>query len=263
DRLQVNVMVDQGVDPHTYEPKPEQMKYLGQSQLYFAIGGGLENAWLPRLRGTNPGLTVKDTSLGIKKIPQISHDHDHHQDHEKEDHQKEKSTAIAASETTENNNLDPHIWLSPRLVKQQAQTIYAAIAARDPKNQAIYQANLKSFLADLDKLDGEIRNQLKPVKNHKFMVFHPEWGYFAEDYGLEMLAIEVEGKEPTAAQLAKIIEGAKTNKIKVIFTQPEFSPQTAEVLAKQLGIKVIPISAMSGDWMNNLRQVSQTLAANL
>lgn len=254
DLVQVNTLIEAGIDPHTYEPKPEQLRQMANSQLYLAIGGGIEQGWLSRFTGANPRLQVTDTSQGITKIPQIfaGHDHDHGHDH------GEKSAGH-----DHESGLDPHIWLSPRLVKQQAQTIYQALVQQDPQNQATYQANLQQFLAELDQLDQQIRQQLKPVKNRAFMIFHPEWGYFAKDYGLKMLAIQAEGQEPSAGQLADIIKQAKQNQVKVIFTQPEFNPQTAEVIAKQLGIKVIPISALSGDWKNNLQQVTKILAENL
>ena len=245
DRVQVNVMVENGVDPHTYEPKPDQMRSLASSKAYFSMGGGLEQAWLPRLSGANAQLNIVDTSQGIEKIPSLEHGHDH--DHHSED----------------GENLDPHIWLSPSRVKQQAENIYQSLVKIDPKNQVEYQANLDQFIKEIDSLDQEIRQQLTPLKNRTFMVFHPEWGYFAKDYNLNMIAIEVEGNEPSAAELGDIIKQAKANKIKVIFTQPEFSPQTAQAIAQEIGAKVIPINGFSPDWLNNLRQVSQTFATEL
>jgi zinc transport system substrate-binding protein len=246
DRVKVNVMVQTGVDPHTYEPRPEQMRSLASSKAYFSIGGGLEQAWMPRLLAANSQLNIVDTSKGIQKLPLVAHDH-----HEGEHH------------TEEGETLDPHIWLSPQRVKQQAQTIYQSLVKLDPKHQAEYQANLTQFLKDLDTLNQEIRQELTPVKHRTFMVFHPEWGYFAKDYGLTMIAIEVEGNEPSASELAEIIKQAKANNIKVIFTQPEFSPQTSQAIAQEIGAKVIPISGFSPDWFNNMRQVSQTLATEL
>jgi zinc transport system substrate-binding protein len=245
DRVKVNVMVETGVDPHTYEPKPDQMRSLASSKAYFSMGGGLEQAWLPRLSGANAQLNIVDTSQGIEKIPSLEHGHDH-------DHH-----------SGEGENLDPHIWLSPSRVKQQAENIYQSLVKIDPKNQVEYQANLDQFIKEIDSLDQEIRQQLTPLKNRTFMVFHPEWGYFAKDYNLNMIAIEVEGNEPSAAELGDIIKKAKANKIKVIFIQPEFSPQTAQAIAQEIGAKVLPISALNSDWLNNLRQVSQTLATEL
>ena len=245
DRVKVNVMVQTGVDPHTYEPKPDQMRSLASSKAYFSIGGDLEKAWLPRLLAANNQLNIVDTGQGIQKIPMVAHEHEH------ENHSE-------AGET-----LDSHIWLSPQRVKQQAQTIFQSLVKIDPKHQVEYQANLDQFIKKIDSLDQEIRQQLTPLKNRTFMVFHPEWGYFAKDYNLNMIAIEVEGNEPSAAELGDIIKTAKTNKIKVIFTQPEFSPQTSQAIAQEIGAKVIPINGFSPDWLNNLRQVSQTLATEL
>ena len=245
DRVQVNVMVPTGTDPHTYEPKPDQMRALASSKAYFSIGGGLEQAWLPRLSGANSQLKIVDTSQGVEKIPSLDHHHDHNHS------------------AGEGENLDPHIWLSPSRAKQQAENIYQSLVKIDPKHQSEYQANLSQFIEEIDSLDQEIRQQLTPLKNRAFMVFHPEWGYFAKDYNLKMIAIEVEGNEPSAGELGDIIKKAKANKIKVIFSQPEFSPQTAQAIAQEIGAKVIPINGFSPDWLNNLRQVSQTLATEL
>ncbi len=251
DRFTVNVMVPTGTDPHTYEPKPNQMQALANSKVYFKIGGDLENAWIPRLLAANSKLNIVDTSQNIEKIPIV----DHHHDHGHDDKEKAKSST--------GETLDSHIWLSPQRVKQQAQTIYQSLVKLDPQHKAEYEANLKQFTKDIDNLDQDIRQQLSGLKHKTFMVFHPEWGYFAKDYGLTMVAIEVEGNEPSAAELADIIKEAKENQIKVIFTQPEFSPQTSNAIAQEIGAKVVPISAFSSDWLNNMRQVSQTLATEL
>lgn len=249
DRVNINTMIQPGIDPHTYEPKPEQLKNAAQSQAYFKIGVSLEDAWKDRLNSVNQQLLIVDTSQGVDKIPLIGEqDHDHAQEKE---HQAEKST------------LDPHIWLSPKRVKVQAETIYKTLAKLDPEHQAIYQANFEKFSQELDALDREIRQNLAGVKNKKFLVFHPEWGYFAKDYGLEMIAIEVEGNEPSAAQLSELIKQAKKDNIKVIFAQPEFSQKSAETIAKEIGGQVIIISAFTDNWSENLRQVSQKMATIL
>ena len=158
---------------------------------------------------------------------------------------------------------DPHIWLSPKRVKAQAKTIYQTLAQLDPGQEAIYRANFEKFSQELDALDQEIRQNLAGIKNKKFMVFHPEWGYFAQDYGLEMIAIEIDGNEPSAAQLGQLIKQAKKENIKVIFTQPEFSQKSAETIAREIGGQVIPISAFAENWSENLRQVSQKMATVL
>ncbi|CAO5034673.1 Periplasmic binding protein component of an ABC type zinc uptake transporter [Microcystis aeruginosa] len=255
DRVSVNAMIQPGTDPHTYEPKPEQLKTTARSQAYFKIGVSLEDAWKDRLNSVNQQMLIVDTSQGVDKIPLTAeHNHDHDHDH---DHAKEKK------HQTGKNTLDPHIWLSPKRVKAQAKTIYQTLAQLDPSQEAIYRANLEKFSQELDALDQEIRQNLSGVKNKKFMVFHPEWGYFAQDYGLEMIAIEIDGNEPSAAQLSQLIKQAKKENIKVIFTQPEFSQKSAETIAREIGGQVIPISAFAQNWSENLRQVSQKMATVL
>ena len=248
-------MIHPGTDPHTYEPKPEQLKPTAQSQAYFKIGVSLEDAWKDRLNSVNQQMLIVDTSQGVDKIPLTAeHNHDHDHDH---DHAKEKKHQAGK------NTLDPHIWLSPKRVKAQAKTIYQTLAQLDPGQEAIYRANFEKFSQELDALDQEIRQNLAGVKNQKFMVFHPEWGYFAQDYGLEMIAIEIDGNEPSAAQLSQLIKQAKKENIKVIFTQPEFSQKSAETIAREIGGQVIPISAFAQNWSENLRQVSQKMATVL
>ncbi|MCF3608051.1 zinc ABC transporter substrate-binding protein [Planktothrix agardhii 1033] len=133
----------------------------------------------------------------------------------------------------------------------------------DPKRQAEYQANLNNFITELDQLDQQISQKLTPLKNRKFIVFHPAWGYFAKDYNLEQESIEVGGQEPSAAELAKLISEAKQENIKVIFAQPEFNPSSAETIAKEIGGKVIFVSDLDENWSDNLLQVSELLSQTL
>jgi zinc transport system substrate-binding protein len=236
EQVAVNVMIPPGAEPHTYEPKPEQLKELANARAFFTVGVSLEDSWKERLKSVNTQMLVVDTSQGVEKLPLEAHAHNHGA-----------------------QGLDPHIWLSPQRVKTQAENIYKTLVQIDPAQETQYTANWQKFQQDLQSLDREIRQNLQPVKNRKFMVFHPEWGYFAKDYGLEMVAIEVEGNEPSASQLKELIQEGKEEKIKVIFVQPEFSTKSSETIAKELGAKVIPISAFAGDWSNNLREVSQTM----
>ena len=237
DNVAVNVMIAPGVDPHTYEPKPEQLKQLSKTQAYFTVGVSLEDAWKDRLQSVNPKMLVVDTSKGVEKLPLEEPEHEH-----------------------EHGSLDPHIWLSPKRVKLQAETIYQTLVQIDPQNQAKYQANLEGFIQEIKSLDQDIQQNFKNIKSRKFIVFHPEWGYFAKDYGLEMISIEVEGNEPSASELADLIKSAKAEKIKVIFAQPEFSTKSSQTIAKEIDGQVMTISAFSPDWSNNLRQVSKKMS---
>ncbi len=225
EHVTLNVMVQPGASPATYEPKPAQLTALSQAAAYVSIGVPFEDAWLDKIASANSDMLMVDTTTGIERVGN-----------------------------------DPHIWLSPTLVKTQAQTIYDALVELDPAHKTDYKANVDSFVADIDALDADIRAALEGLETKKFMVFHPAWGYFARDYGLEMISIEVGGQEPSAAELAALVAKAQEEGINVIFAQPEFSTKDAETIGNEIGGEVLLISPLAPDWLDNLRQVADTFA---
>jgi len=231
EHVHVTVMVEPGSSPATYEPKPAQMRALSDAAAYVGIGVPFEEAWLDKIRSGNPGMRMVDTTAGV-----------------------ERRTFPGKPVT------DPHIWLSPGRVKIQAQTVADALIAIDPANEADYRANLGALLDDIDALDAGIRQTLEAHSGSRFMVFHPAWGYFASDYGLEMIPIEVGGQEPSAAEMADVISTARAGGIRVVFAQPEFSTQNAETIARQIGGEVLLISPLAPDWLANLHEVAETFA---
>jgi len=252
DNFHVEIMVLPGANPATYEPKPSQIVSLNKASAYMAIGVPFEKTWLKRFSDINKNMMVVDTTAGITKMPSVSV---HNLTSQKN---SEESTKHSSTEEP-----DPHIWLSPRLVKIQAKNIYNALVSLDPANQQEYRRNLEDFLTELDLLDEKIRHLLLPAKGRKFLVFHPSWGYFAKDYNLTMIPIEVEGNEPSASELAKIIDLAKKEGIKIILTQPEFNARSAEIIAKEIGCNVVPISPLSPEWHDNLLNAASELAEAL
>ncbi len=244
DLVEVNVMVGPGMDPHTYEPQPAQMESLATSQLYFSIGVEFEDAWLAKFKDTNPELKFIDVSSNIEKIPMTAEEH-----HEEGEH--------------EEGEMDPHIWLSPANVRIIAQTMAAALSEVDPQNSTIYQNNLNDFLMDIDTLDEEIRTSLDPLTSRKFITFHPAWGYFARDYDLEQISIEVGGNEPSAAEMADLINTAKADSIHIIFAQPEFNTKAAETIAAEIDGRVIFISPLAENWLENMKIITQSFASAL
>jgi zinc transport system substrate-binding protein len=153
--------------------------------------------------------------------------------------------------------LDPHIWLSPTLVMIQARTILNAFVEIDPDHRAMYAANTKEFVSKLAALDADLKKILAGKKGFQFLVFHPSWGYFARSYGLQQVPIEIEGKDPKPAQLKALIEHAKKKHINVIFVQPQFSSRSAELVANEIGGRVIFADPLASDWSGNLREVAQ------
>ncbi|RLC92821.1 MAG: cation ABC transporter substrate-binding protein [Chloroflexi bacterium] len=226
EHVSVTVMVLPGFSPATYEPKPEQLQALSEADAYVRIRVPFEDAWMERIASVNKDMLIIDQSDGIERI----------------------------------GGKDPHIWLSPQLVKAQAQTICDSLVELDPANEADYKANLETFLADLDELDASIRETLSGLESRKFMVFHPAWAYFARDYGLEMIPVQIEGSDPSAAEMAGLIQTAQENNIKVVFAQPEFSVESAEAIADEIGGRVLLISSLAPDWLDNLYRVADIFA---
>jgi len=242
----VNVMVEPGMVAETYEPLPQQLTNLSKSIAYISIGVPFEDAWLNKIKSANSQIQIINSGEGIEKIALIDHNHDHNH-----------------SEDEEKESLDPHIWLSPKLAKIQAENIYNALVNIDSKNQVIYQQNLDNFLREIDQLDAQIKEKFTDLKRRKFMIYHPAWGYFAKDYNLEQISIEFEGQEATSGELAKLITQAKKDNIKVVFTQPQFSSKTVDAFAKEIGGEVILLDDLAQNWSENLLQVADKLSRSM
>ncbi len=244
DRVAVNVMVGAGEDAHTYEPKPEQMVALSQSTLFFSIGIEYEAAWLPRFADANPDLVFIDTAAGIDRLEEAFP----HTDDDGNDHA---------------DDLDPHIWLSPRNGEVIASHIFNALVSARPQDEADFKANYEALLAEMDALDQRITQALSGVSQRKFMVFHPAWGYFARDYGLVQLPIQTGGTDPSASELAALIDQAQEENIRVIFVQPTFSAANARAVAAEIGGEVVTVDPLARDWLENLENVAEAFASAL
>jgi zinc transport system substrate-binding protein len=247
DKVEITLMVTPGNSPHTYEPKPAQMREIEKANLYFTIGVEFEEAWLDKFVAQNGKMKVISVAKGIEKLPMKEHSHEGHEHKAHDDH--------------EHANTDPHVWTSPENVKIIATNIYEALLRVDKAHKEYYFKNLENFLAKVDALNEKIMLTLKDTpKGTKFMVFHPSWGYFAKQYNLEQIAIEVSGKEPKPKELMHIIEEAKEENIKALFTQPEFSDKSATIIAKELQVPVIKVSPLAKNWEEQLLKIAQSIA---
>ena len=254
DLVDVRIMVPPGASPSTYEPRPRQMTELAASRIYFAIGVAFENTWLDKIAAVNPGMRVVHTDNGIEKIPMDAHPHAD-QVGRRESHSDEDAHG--------HGGLDPHIWLSPPLVTIQARTILAALQEIDSEHQNTYAANYRDFISRIDKLDADLKKTFVGRQNLQFMVFHPAWGYFARAYGLRQVPIEIEGKKPKLALLKESIEHAREKGIRVVFVQPQFSRKSAEIVAREIGGRVVVADPLAEDWMANLAAVAASFKAAL
>jgi len=246
DRVEVRVMVEPGANPATYEPKPRQMVELTEAAAYFAIGVPFERTWLHKIAAANPAMKVVHTDRGIEKIPMAAHHH------ENGSHRENAAPHV-------NGIPDPHIWNSPPLVMIQARNIFAALVEIDPPHLDIYAENYRAFVQTLVELDAELMKMFsRKGRNDRFMVFHPSWGYFAQAYGLTQVPIEIEGKAPKPMQIRELIEHARQTDTRVVFVQPQFSTQQAEVIAREIGGRVVFADPLAPDWDANLRMQART-----
>lgn len=238
DRVKINVLVGPGKNPATYEPAPSQVVALSQADLFFTVGVPFEQAFIGNIESSLPELNIVDTSTGIVKRDIVDHDNGKEKDH------------------LESVLKDPHIWMSPRLVKIQAATIFNALVKNDPDGKELYTIGYNSFIEDLNLVHDELKKVLEPLKGNMFFVFHPSFGYFADEYGLQQAAIETGGKEPGPSMLEKIIMQAREKNVKVIFVQPEFSQKSAQVIAEAIDGAVVILDPLHPDYINNLKRIA-------
>lgn len=243
DRLDVDVLVPPGKSPATYEPTPNQMAALSGADVLFAIGVPFENAFLPTVKNSLKELKIVDTSAGIhRRSMDVHHHEEEHHDEEAHEH------GDAA--------LDPHVWMSPVLAKVLAQNIFDTLVEIDPAGRDVYESGLNSLFEELDGLHSRISSELAPFEGSTLFIFHPALGYFADEYGLKQVAIEAGGKEPSAAELTEIIEHARAEGVEVIFVQPEFSKESASVIAEAIGGQVVGLNPLNPDYINNLNSIA-------
>jgi len=249
DKVQIHVMVLPGHSPATYEPTPSQMKEISEADIYFRIGVPFEEIWMKKLAWLNPKLEIVDTREGITLRTmdsfitlqqQMAHRHNNNQN-KNHDHTNQK---------------DPHIWLSPNLVKIQARTICKNLQDIDPVNIEYYSENLQMFLDELTSLQHYFDEHLSQLEYKEFLVFHPSWGYLADEFSMIQIPIQIEGKSPTPRQFAEIIAYAKDKNIRVIFAQKQFSKSAAQTVAKTIQGKVILIDPLAEDYFKNMRSIA-------
>jgi zinc transport system substrate-binding protein len=253
DRVQVQVMIQPGASPHTYDPTPRQVAALAEADLYVAVGVSFEDAWMGRIRATNARMRVLDSAQGLHLRHLEAHEHEE---------TAQAGHADAHGDHVERSAADPHLWTSPPLVKQMTERIRDALTELDPDGGPTFTVNQASFATELDALDAEIRTRLAGLASRRFMVFHPAWGYFADTYDLTQVPIEHEGKEPGPKALAALIDQARRQQVQAIFVQPQFPRKAAAQVAAAIGGRVDVLDPLAPDYVANLRRVADVLATS-
>ena len=250
EHVAVQVLLPTGQDPHTFQLTPKQVVVLSRAQLFFKIGLPFENRLAEKLAHDPRLPQVVDVTDGIKKRRMDADCRGHGAD----DH---------AEENEHGEEWDPHVWLSPPLLKTQAASIAAALERADPAHEKDYQTNLAHLCEDLDATSAKIAEALAPLRGQAFFVFHPALGYFADAYGLKQEAVEAGGKSPTPRQLGALIEKAKAQHVKIIFVQPQFDQHRAQTVAKAIGGSVVRIDPLAKDVLRNLADIAAQIKQGL
>lgn len=246
DKFDIVCMVPSGSSPETYEPAPAQLMKLSDTKAYLQIGYiGFELAWMDKLKETNPGMLVVNTSEGIRLLESdhvCMHDHEAAHDH---DHG--------------NSAVDPHTWSSPKNASVIANNMKNTFIRLDPANELFYSKNCNELLTEIHQTDSLLQEIFSKTRNKAFVIYHPALTYLAHDYGLTQISIEHGGKEPSPMQLKSLIDQVNELNVKVIFVQKEFDERNAEIIAKETGCKIVSINPLAYDWKTEMLTLAEAL----
>jgi zinc transport system substrate-binding protein len=230
DAVEVTVMVVPGASPHTYEPTTSQMVAVSHAEMYVKVGSGVEfeEKWMENILSQNPNMFVVDCSQGITKI-----------------------------------GTDPHIWNSPINAKQMVENIWKGLVEIDPGNEEQYTQNKDSYLQELDEVDAYIHQRLDNFINRVFLIYHPAFGYFANEYNLTQLAIEHGGKPPTPQVMQECLELADQYNLSYVFVAPQFATGDAETIAHEISGQTLFMDPLPSNYIVNMRSLTASLATEM
>jgi zinc transport system substrate-binding protein len=232
DFFDVITMIPPGYDPENYEPTPQELVKFSKAAVFFSIGVPAEESHII------PSVSKKT------KIVHLSDE-----------------VAEVYPDRKMGDGRDPHIWLSPKRAVVMIQIMEREFSVLDPAHSSIFKKNAEAYTAKINAADKLMRTKLSGVKNRSFIVFHPAFGYFADDFGFTMYALEEEGKEATAGRMMELTDTAKKEHIKAVFYQAEIDSSQAKALAEEIGGKTIQLEPLSADYIANLERMADTIAA--
>lgn len=244
DDFKVNVLIPPGASPAAYTLLPSQLKDIANSAAWFRIGYiGFEYSWKEKISQANKNMKVYDLSEGLDLI--------------------KGNPEHSAEQGLQNNaGVDPHVWLSPPMVKKMAKKIRDILSELYPENAQKYMSGYVEFIKEADQVDVEIKKILQGCEGKKMIVFHPSFTYFARDYGLKQVSLESGGKEPTPQHLKEVVDLAEKENIRIVYIQTELDLEQARVFAEEINGEIIQISPLDPDWSNNLIKLATTLRDN-
>lgn len=236
--VDVNVLIPSGANPATYSLLPSQMKDIAHSKAWFRMDYiGFELSWAEKIMNVNSDMKVFSLSKGIKLI---------HSEESNEEHYHK-------------GGIDPHFWVSPREVSIIAENTLKALVKLYPEHQELFQENYKKLASDIETVDARFFEMISHTKVQSFLIFHPALSYLARQYGLEQIAIEDMGKEPSPQHVKEVIQIAHEKNIKYIFIQKEFNKDNAQTIAKEIGGKVIQINPLDYNWVEQMEETTKKM----
>lgn len=235
----VEVLVPAGASPETFEPSARQLAQLNDAQLVLGVGLlDFEKTLLEKLEVGRPIIHLAE---GIDLIAgSCSHcAHGHHHAH----------------------GVDPHVWTSPRELQTLAQNAHRAILELYP-DSVKYTTNYQKLNDELKALDKEVGEQLAAAGVTRFLIYHPAMSYYARAYGIEQVAIEHEGKEPSAKRITSLIESGRRYGTKYIFYQSQFPATSVEVIAQDLQAEPVAVNPLTEEITAEIRRFTTLLCDN-
>jgi zinc transport system substrate-binding protein len=245
---------------HDYQLTPEALRSLADASVLVINGAGMES-FLEKVAAQYPALTVIDASRGFGLVPGhgVAAHHDAHSGHGSGEAAKGNGAGRAKKHRHaeappadrphhhhhhhDDDSINPHIWVGISGAMHQVRTIAEGLAAADPLRADRYRANAEPYLARLATLRAEMHAVLDPLPNRRIVTFHEAFPWFAHEFNLEIVAVveREPGAEPGAGELASIIRLVRAKNVRVIFSEPQYSPRAAEVIAREAGARVYPL----------------------
>ncbi|CVK17830.1 metal ABC transporter solute-binding protein, Zn/Mn family [Sporomusa sphaeroides] len=261
DKVEVDILVPAGAEPHEWEPSAKDLIQVKNAKLFFFHGANFEH-WIGKVTGKDVlgSTTAVEVSKGIELKEGIPHSHGHDEHNHVDEHKHEHEH--------EENEIDPHVWLDPVLAQKEVDNIAEALAAADTANAAYYRENAANYNKELQKLHEEYQSGLQKVKKRTIITTHAAFGYLAERYQLEQVAIMglSPDAEPTPEKMADITKLCRERQINYIFSETIVSSKVAETLAKEAGAKVLvlhPVDALTPDEVKQGKNYLTLMRANL
>ena len=242
DLVDVVTLIPPGYSPANYQPTTTEMQALSDAEIYFTLQMPAERVnILPKVGDFNEDIKIVDLREAVIGVHPLL------------------NTDGEEIETTEDEAVDPHVWLSPMRAEVMVQTIADELSEADGDNEETYQANAASYIDEIEALDSEIQETVSTLANKSFLIYHAAYGYFAHDYSLTMIAIEIEGKQATAEELQEVIDKAKEENIKTVFYQEEFDDSQAATVADEIGGAAEKTAPLSADYIQGLKNFTNAL----